>query len=61
MNKKIKPKDIEKIDIVIILVLIILVLLYIDFLDFNERFGFPINVIDEPLLVLAGIILGYNA
>ena len=56
---KIKLGDIEKIDIVIVLVLIILALFYTDFLDFNEKFGFPINVIDEPLLVLVGIILGY--
>jgi len=59
MNKKIKFKDIEKIDIIGILLLVVLALLYVDLFDVNERFKFPINVIDEPLLILTGIILGY--
>ena len=52
-------KNIEKIDIILVIILVISVLIFIDFLDLNERFGFPINIIDEPLLILIGIILGY--
>ena len=52
-------KNIEKIDIILVVILIISVLIFIDFLDLNERFGFPLNIIDEPLLILIGIILGY--
>ena len=52
-------KKIEKIDIILFLLLILLSLIYIDFIDINEKLGFPINVIDEPLLILTGIILGY--
>ena len=52
-------KNIEKIDIILVIILVISVLIFIDFLDLNERFGFPLNIIDEPLLILIGIILGY--
>ena len=52
-------KPIEKLDIILFLILILIFLLYVDFFDLNERFGFPINVLDEPLLVIIGIILGY--
>lgn len=57
-NKK-ELKNIEKIDIIIVIVLVIAVLLLVDFLDINEKIGFPINILDEPLLILMGIVLGY--
>ena len=52
-------RDIEKIDLIGIAIVFILILLYVDFFDLNERYGFPINLMDEPLLILMGIILGY--
>ncbi len=51
--------DIEKTDIILLIVFTIAGLIYIDFFDINEKFGFPINVIDEPLLIVMGIVLGY--
>ena len=51
-------KTIEKIDIILFIVLIISVLIFIDFIDINERFRFPINIANEPLLIIMGIILG---
>ena len=56
---KLTFRDIEKIDLICIAIVFILILLYVDFFDLNERYGFPINLIDEPLLILMGIILGY--
>lgn len=52
-------RDIEKIDLICIAIVFILILLYVDFFDLNERYRFPINLMDEPLLILMGIILGY--
>ncbi len=56
---KLTFRDIEKIDLIGIAIVFILILLYVDFFDLNERYGFPINLMDEPLLILMGIILGY--
>lgn len=52
-------EDIEKIDIILILVFLLALVIIVDISDINEKFGFPINVLDEPLLILIGIILGY--
>lgn len=49
-----------KITILLILSALILSLFYIDYIDINERFRFPINIIDEPILLLIGVILGYS-
>ena len=49
----------KKVDIILIVILVIIALLLIDFTDINEKFGFPINVMDEPLMILFGGILGY--
>lgn len=57
--KGITFKDIEKVDIVVIFIVLLSILFYVDFFDLNERYGFPINVVDEPLLVLIGICIGY--
>lgn len=59
MKEKLTFRDIEKIDLIGIAIVLILILLYVDFFDLNEKYGFPINAIDEPLLILMGIILGY--
>jgi len=49
----------KKIIIILILIVLLVSLMIIDYSDINEKFGFPINVIDEPLLVVSGVILGY--
>lgn len=59
MNKRLRFKDIEKIDVVAVIVIILLLLFYVDFFDLNERYGFPINILDEPLILIIGILLGY--
>jgi len=58
-KEKLTFRDIEKIDLIGIVIVFILVLLYMDFFDLNEKYGFPINLLDEPLLIIMGIILGY--
>ena len=52
-------KNNYKIDIILIVILIIISLLLIDFLDINEKIRFPISVLDEPLMVVFGAMLGY--
>ena len=59
MTKTYRLDDTSKIDVVLVVVLILVLLLIIDFIDINEAFGFPVNILDEPLLIVFGIILGY--
>ena len=58
-RKNFEIKNNYKVDIILGIALILIFLLLTDFLDINERFGFPINVMDEPLMIIFGIILGY--
>lgn len=52
-------REIEEIDILLAIIGIFLLIMYVDYIDINERFGFPVNVLDEPALLVAGIIFGY--
>lgn len=52
-------KEIEKVDVILLLIILVLSLLYVDVLDLNEKYNFPINILDEPLILTMGILLGY--
>jgi len=49
----------KRVIIILVLIGVIVSLMLIDYSDINEKFGFPINVIDEPILVIVGVLLGY--
>ena len=48
-----------KVNTILFVFLLIVGLLILDFVDINEKLGFPISVLDEPLMILFGVILGY--
>jgi uncharacterized membrane protein YwzB len=58
-KKEFVLKNSQKATLIMIIALVIIGLLLIDFIDVNEKFGFPISVMDEPLMILFGVILGY--
>ncbi len=55
----IEPKDVKKIYITFILMMILLTFLIMDYTDWNEQFGFPYDIIDEPTMILLGVFIGY--
>ncbi len=60
MNKKRKyVRKGRKIDIILMILLVLIGLIFVDIIDINQGKNFPINIIDEPLMILFGFILGY--